>query len=217
MRPRSLRSTSGRHRARRPVVVSSRSGRMRPLVINSRTRSAALAANRRSVARATSGSPVTTALHGSAAQRARARRPASPGSRASPGAVHPGRGSPDPGDGDEPGPSGGRGLVLQQRRSGGTGRAAGQPEKQLDLVGLDDQVVRLDASHLGGSEADAVVAEGERVRDRASVPGWPAADVARPCGARCRPRPTRRGARHRSARPSGERAPSHHARRCDTD
>ena len=105
MRPRSLRSTSGRHRARRPVAVSSRSGRTRPLVISSRTRSAALAAKRKSVARATSGSPVTTVLHGSATQRATVRRAASPGWRASPGAVHPGRGSPDPGDGDEPAPS----------------------------------------------------------------------------------------------------------------
>ena len=50
-----------------------------------------------------------------------------------------------------------------------------QAEEELDLVRLDDEVVRLGPAYLGGSEADAIVAEGERVRGRAPLPGWPAA------------------------------------------
>ena len=186
MRPRSLRSTSGRHRARRPVVVSSRSGRMRPLVINSRTRSAALAANRRSVARATSGSPVTTALHGSAAQRARARRPASPGSRASPGAVHPGRGSPDPGDGDEPGPSG---VAGSSSSSGEAVGPAAPPGSRRSSSTSSALTIRSSASTPPTSAAAR------------RMPSWPRANGCG-TGRRCRGGRPRRGAAVRGPLPS---------------
>ena len=69
----------------------------------------------------------------------------------------------------------GCGLVLQQRGTDGTGARRWQPEEELDLVRLDDQVVRLDPSRLGGGEADAVVAEGERVRAPGAGAGRPAA------------------------------------------
>ncbi len=186
MRPRSLRSTSGRHRARRPVVVSSRSGRTRPLVSSSRTSSAALAAKRRSVARATSGSPVTTALHGSAAQRARARRAASPGWRASPGVVHPGGSSPNPGDGDEPGPSGRAGSSSSSGEAVGPAAPPGSRRRRSTSSAL---TMRSSASTPPTSAAAR------------RTPSWPRA-YGCGIGRRCRGGRPRRGAAVRGPFPS---------------
>ncbi len=195
MRPRSLRSTSGRHRARLPVVVSSRSGRMRPRVISSRTRFAALAAKRRSVARATAGSPVTTALHGSAVQRARVRRAASPGSRASPGAVHPSGGSPDPGDSDSSGPPGDPGSSSSCGEAVGPAAPPGNRRRSSTSSAL---TIRSSASTPPTSAAAR------------PMPSWPRANGC--CrGGQCRGERPRRRAAVRGPLPSSAHTTRHSA------